>query len=122
MTRLNKKIATSAAALIIGLLPSTFVGADTLAKAVTVYAGPQSVSPGELIYVSVEAAHANGESVSEAQISLSYKVDGVVTSLSGWLENGLVSFEVPAQTQAGHMTFTAAVMRSVSRAVKRCGL
>ena len=117
MTRLNKIIATCAATLVSGPVSPTSVGADTPAKALTVYAGPQSVSPGEPIYVSVEATHGNGESISNEQIALSYKFDGVVKTLSGRPQNGLVSFEVPAQTQAGHMTFTAVISQTQSNTV-----
>ena len=71
------------------------------AGSLIVYAGPQSVSPQEIIYVTIEAA------ALETDIELSYITDGQQKMLTGTTAHGLISFDVPAQTQTGHMSFTA---------------
>ena len=71
------------------------------AESLIVYAGPQSVSPQEIIYVTIETA------ALEADVELSYIADGHRKTLTGITTHGLISFDVPAQTQTGHMSFTA---------------
>ena len=66
----------------------------------TVYAGPQSVVPLEIISVTVEAVNAQGGSLDNYPVTLSYNADGVAIMISGKTINGLVSFDVPAQTRA----------------------
>lgn len=114
MNRLIKIIGTSAATLTTALVFPALVSADTLTNSVTVYAGPQSVSPGEPINVTVEATDRSGASLNKLPVTLSYKADGTIRTLTGRLEKGLVSFDVPAQTTAGHMTFSATVSGAYS--------
>ena len=80
----------------------------------TVYAGPQSVVPLEIISVTVEAVNAQGGSLDNYPVTLSYNADDVAIMISGKTINGLVSFDVPAQTRAGLMTFTAYHKEAVS--------
>jgi hypothetical protein len=114
MNRLIKIIGTSAATLTTALVFPDLVSADTLTNSVTVYAGPQSVSPGNPIFVTVEATDHSGASLNKMPVTLSYKADGTIKTLTGRLERGLVSFDVPAQTTAGHMTFSATVSDAYS--------
>lgn len=117
MNRLIKSIATSTIALSIALLLPSTVSANIAAKAVTVYAGPQSVSSGNPIYVTVESTDGAGASINGELAVLSFEADGLVKTVSGVLKDGLVSFEVPAQNTAGHMSFSATVAGLPSRDV-----
>lgn len=73
----------------------------------TIYAGPQSVSPGELIYVTVEGRNFSGQSLAAERVELSYIRDGEPTLVFGTFRDGLASFEVPAQNLNGLMSFSA---------------
>ena len=66
-----------------------------------IYAGPQSLAPRETVYVTIQSE------ARETDIELSYLSDGVEKILTGRTEDGLVSFELPAQKTVGHMSFTA---------------
>lgn len=118
MTRPIKKIMFSVMTLISGVNFSLLATAEASAKAeayaVTVYAGPQSVSPSKPIHVTVEAVDAAGASLDNVQAVLSYKSDDTVKTVTAALENGLVSFNVPAQKKSGHMTFWATVSETLS--------
>lgn len=114
MNRLIKILGTSAATLKTALVFPALVSADTLTNSVTVYAGPQSVSPRKPIFVTVEATDQSGASLNKLPVTLSYKADGTIRTFTGQLERGLVSFDVPAQTAAGHMTFSATVSGAYS--------
>lgn len=115
MTRLMKFISTSAIALTTALLCPTIVSANTAAQSVTVYAGPQSVTASHSIFVTLEGTDAAGASINNELAVLSYNADGHVKTISGRLQDGLVSFEVPAQKTAGHMSFSATVAGVSSR-------
>ena len=80
---------------------------NTPTNKLTVYAGPQSAVPLEIISVTVQAVNAQGGSLDDYPVTLSYNSDDVAIMMSGKTINGLVSFDVPAQTRAGLMTFTA---------------
>lgn len=83
--------------------------AQTQNAAVRVYVGPQSVSPKKSIYVTIEATDFSGKSLDSETAVLSYQSDGVTKSITGDLNHGLVSFEIPAQVSVGHMVFSATV-------------
>ena len=72
-----------------------------------VYAGPQTATPGQNISVTIEMTNLQGRSSHDERVQLTYNSDGVSTSLSGKVAQGLVSFDVPAQRKAGRMTFNA---------------
>ena len=78
------------------------------ASQLTIYAGPQSVSAQEMIYVSVETA------ALEVDVKLSYITDGKPQTLTGITQHGLVSFDVPAQKLTGVMRFLAQSENSTS--------
>lgn len=84
----------------------------------TVYAGPQSVSPNQTIFVTIEATDKKAESLMDTKIELSYKADGKRVTMSGTTTRGLASFEVPAQNTAGLMTFSAAVKGASSKSAR----
>lgn len=73
-----------------------------------VYAGPQSVTPGEVIYVTVQSPG------SQAAIELTYMSDDDYEVLTGTTQHGLVSFEVTAQKTIGHMGFKAKAEKGFS--------
>lgn len=104
----------TAATLTTALVFPALVSAKTLTNSVAVYAGPQSVSPGKPIYVTVEATDRSGASLNKLPVTLSYKSDGTIQTITSRLEKGLVSFDVPAQKTAGHMTFSATVSDAYS--------
>jgi len=82
------------------------VRADTV-PGLIVYVGPQSVSPREIIHVTVEVSDRRKNNIHDGKINLSYVSDGSIKTLSGTPRHGLVSFEVPAQDTAGLMKFSA---------------
>jgi len=79
----------------------TGFGAHATADFVNVYAGPQSISANNIIYITVQTARP------QTRIELSYMSDGVLKTLVGMPENGLISFDVKAQKTTGVMSFTA---------------
>ena len=81
--------------------------AQTVADRLQVYAGPQTVSPGHNISVTIEMTDVHGKSSHDETVQLIYMSDGKPTSRSGNILNGLASFDVPAQRRAGRMTFKA---------------
>ena len=114
-----KKIITIAfiAAVSTFTLPAVSYG-GVIESTVTVYAGPQSVSPNQTIFVTVEATNEKAESLMNTKVELSYKADGMLRTLSGKTTRGLALFEVPAQTTAGLMTFSAAVKGVTSKTAR----
>ncbi len=74
---------------------------------VTLYAGPQSVMPKQIIYVTVEVNHSDGHSLNHYPVELSFELDGETNILTGSTIEGLASFEVPAQKTTGLMMFLA---------------
>jgi len=82
------------------------IHAETV-RGVVVYAGPQSVSPREIIHVTVEITDIGGNNINDGNVNLSYVSDGVVKTLSGTPRHGLVSFDVPGQDTVGLMKFSA---------------
>lgn len=118
ITRLNKIISiTFIAAVSTSALPAVSYGGE-VESTVTVYAGPQSVSPNQTIFVTVEATDEKAESLMNTKVELSYKVDGRPLTMSGKTTRGLALFEVPAQNTAGVMTFSAAVKGVTSRTAR----
>ncbi len=91
----------------------------TSLKAITLYAGPQSVTPEQSIHVTIEANDLNGNSLDRQLIELSYVADGSAKTMTAKTHNGLVSFDVPAQKTAGLMIFSAKAgqMKSANAAV-----
>lgn len=104
MTQRNKFRLPAIAA---GLLWPAFTSSG-LAADLNIYAGPQSISPREIIYVTVQST------VQETAIELSYNSDDGYEIQTGTTQQGLVSFEVPAQLNAGEMRFIAKAQESVS--------
>lgn len=81
--------------------------AQTPSDSLQVYAGPQTATPGQDISVTIEMTDVDGKSSHDETVQLTYISDGVSTSLSGKVSQGLVSFDIPAQRRAGTMTFIA---------------
>ncbi|MEP3890772.1 MAG: hypothetical protein ABJN69_09900 [Hellea sp.] len=106
MTRPKKLICSVIATGLLVNLISLKAHADT-APNLTVYAGPQSVSPREVIHVTVELTEETSSRMNDEAVELSYMSDGTSKTVSGTLKFGLVSFEVPGQDKTGLMTFTA---------------
>ena len=107
MVRLERIVCTAFAAILFAAtLPSSAHANDTR-KSVTIYAGPQSVSPGDIISVTVEATRADGKSLIDEVITMSFETDGVLETLSAKTTQGLALFEVPAQIKSGLMIFSA---------------
>ena len=109
MTLRTKLIALTATlgVALIGFEGSAF--AETAQKTVSVYAGPQSISPEKTIYVSVEVTGKSGQNLHGETVELSFLSDGRRVVVTGKTTHGLASFEVPAQRRAGLMRFSARV-------------
>lgn len=106
MTRPKKLICSViATGLLVNLIPLK-AHADT-ATSLTVYAGPQSVSPQEVIHVTVEITDKSGSSLHDKVVELSYISDGILKTVSGMPKLGLISFAVLAQDITGLMVFSA---------------
>jgi len=73
-----------------------------------IYAGPQSITPLEMIHVTVQSA------VQKTAVELSYISDEGLKIRTGMTEQGLISFDVPAQKTVGKMRFTAKAGQVVS--------
>jgi len=97
MTELNKFWFSS---LAIGLLWPYFIP-SAQAVELNLYAGPQSITPREMIHVTVQS------NVLETAIELSYNIGDGAETQTGITEQGLISFAVPAQDSVGQMRFTA---------------
>lgn len=83
---------------------------------VQTYAGPQTVMPRQVIQVTVEVTKRGGISANYKVVELTYLVDGTETTLTETARDGLVSFDINAQTQSGMMDFVARVDGTVSNA------
>ena len=106
MTRPKKLICSAiATGLLVNFIPLK-AHADT-ASSLTVYAGPQSVSPREVIHVTVEFTDESGSSMNDEAVELIYISDGILKTVSGTPKLGLMSFDIPSQDMAGLMTFSA---------------
>jgi len=93
-----------------GLFWPAFI-ASAQAAELNLYAGPQSITPREMIHVTVQST------VLETAIELSYNIgDGVVTQ-TGITEQGLISFVVTPQDSVGQMHFTAQAGEVISNMV-----
>jgi len=106
MTRQNKITGL----LIAATLTASFLPQKAMAdKApnLTLYAGPQSVSPLDTIYVTVEITDMHGHNMDREKVELSFLNDGKQQYISGYPKHGLISFDVPAQKRQGLMTFSA---------------
>ena len=106
MNRKIKLMQSVMATCLLASLVAPKVHAETV-RSVVVYAGPQSVSPREIINVTVEITDISGNNINDGNVNLSYLSDGVVKALSGTPRNGLVSFDVLAQDSVGLMKFSA---------------
>lgn len=106
MNRRNKLMPSVIATCLLASLVASKVHAETV-RGVVVYAGPQSVSPREIIHVTVEITGIRGNNINDETVILSYMSDGVVKTLSGTPRHGLVSFDLPAQDTVGLMKFSA---------------
>lgn len=97
--------------LAIGLLavlcaPSANANAGSRNK-VTVFAGPQSLSPRETVFVTVQTTDESEAAYDNETVTLSYMSGRTVKTLTGTTENGLVSFDIKASETSGVMAFTA---------------
>lgn len=81
---------------------------NALAVDLNIYAGPQSITPREIIYVTVQS------DIQETTIELSYNSDNEHKVQIGTTQHGLVSFEIPAQKSVGQMQFKAKTNEGVS--------
>lgn len=118
MRRLNKIICTAfITAVSTSVLPAVSYAGE-VKNTVTVYAGPQSVSPNQPIFVTVEATDKKAESLMNETVELSYKADGKLRTMRAKTARGLALFEIPAQTKAGLMTFVAAVKGTTSKTAR----
>ena len=106
MNRRNKLMPSVIATCLLTSLVAPKVHAKTV-RGVVVYAGPQSVSPREIIHVTVEITGMRGNNINDETVNLSYMSDGVVKTLSGTPRHGLMSFDIPAQDTVGLMKFSA---------------
>jgi len=106
---MNRKKAT--VSLLSLIMSASFYVTATQAQApsdrLQVYAGPQTATPGQNISVTIEMTDVDGKSSHDETVKLIYISDGVSTSLSGKVSQGLASFDVPAQRRAGRMIFNA---------------
>lgn len=106
MPRLNKYICSGFVAGLMALTSS--VDAEALdSNTVTIFAGPQSLSPNETISVTVQTQQRAEDFFGNEGVELTYTVDGVINTLTGKATHGLTSFDVPAQDRAGTMKFSA---------------
>ena len=83
---------------------------DRLAKAcaldhLNIYVGPQSVEPGETIYIAIEASNKFGGSGGADKVTIIDAQSG--REFSARVKNGLAYLELIAPTQAGRLTFYA---------------
>ncbi len=103
----------------VGVFP-VFVHAQAWAHMPTdmvqTYAGPQTVTPGQVIHVTVEVTESGGISAHNKDVELTYLVDGTETTLTDTATDGLVSFDINAQSNSGMMDFVARVDGVVSKA------
>lgn len=90
-----------------GLFGLAFASSPQAAE-LNIYAGPQSVSPGKVIYVTVQSVDSN------AAIELSYISDGKYETRTAMTHHGLASFEIPAQKTTGQMSFVASMEDNLS--------
>jgi hypothetical protein len=104
MPHLKKYIYTGLTALI---NLSAAIGANALeGQAVTVFAGPQSLSPSEIISVTAQTPPRANISGGET-VELTYSADGIAKTRTGTAVHGLISFDIEAQYRAGVMIFSA---------------
>lgn len=97
--------AVTACALLAGFSVESYAESGT--HTLTVYAGPQSVSPLETIYITVELTSNDGSNIENGTVELSFSLDGKIETHQASTIHGLVSFEVPAQKSSGLMEFSA---------------
>ena len=114
MPRLNKYICSGLFTIIIGLTPA--MSAKALdSNPITVFAGPQSLSPSEIISVTIQMPQSTGSFLGTEQVELTYTDDGVLKTLIGNAAHGLLSFNVAAQDSAGIMKFSAKALGQTSQ-------
>lgn len=99
------------ASLISGITCVGFLGETAQAQMPSyelhTYAGPQTVSPGQALSVTIELTDFQGNSSNNQPVQLTYLADGISKTMTGHVENGLVSFTVRAQNRTGTMNFSA---------------
>lgn len=98
----------------VGVFPAP-AQAQVSVESVQTYAGPQTVTPGQIIHVTVETTQRGGNNSQNKTVELTYVVGGTETTLTGITKEGLVSFDVNAQSQSGMMDFVAQVDGVVSK-------
>ena len=106
MSRLNRYMCSGFTTLLMAIIPAIeaqALGGDKL----TVFAGPQSAVPGQVISITVQTDPHNQSGFGADQIVLRYNTDGKPVRLTGSPIHGLVSFDVKAQNRAGVMAFSA---------------
>jgi len=90
--------ALTACVLMTGFPVESYAESDS--QILTVYAGPQSVSPRETIYITVEVTSSDDANIDNGTVELSFSLDGNNETQKASTVHGLVSFEVPAQKSA----------------------
>jgi len=80
--------------------------ADSQDYQVSVYAGPQSITPNEIIHVTLEVTTLKGENIHNEPVELFYETNGTPEVRRGIARNGLATFDISAQKTAGLMTFS----------------
>lgn len=113
MARLKKYVYIGFAAIIM-FLALAMRGNASDSNAITVFVGPQSLTPNEIISVTVQTPQRRGRLFETEQVELIYTADGKINTLTGTPIHGLVSFDIPAQDQAGIMKFTARTLELIS--------
>lgn len=114
MHRLNKYICFGlTAGLIVLNLVDNAEAFDS--RAVTVFVGPQSLSPRETIAVTVQISPSAGNFSGTEKVELTYTADGDIKTLVGHAAHGLLSFDIAAQDRSGVMKFSAKVADQASQ-------
>jgi hypothetical protein len=75
------------------------------AEKLNIFVGPQSVEPGNLLYIAIEAVNTNGSSANADTVIITDNISG--KSYEAAFKHGLAHIEVTAPSQAGRLTFTA---------------
>ena len=84
-------------------------------SAVTVFVGPQSLSPRETIAVTVQISPNAGNLIGTEKVELTYSADGDIKTLVGNAVLGLLSVDIAAQDHSGTMRFSAKVAGKASQ-------
>jgi len=114
MHRLNKYICLGLTTGLMVLFPADNAKALD-SSAVTIFAGPQSLSPREIISVTVQISPSTSNLSGTEKVELTYSADGEIKTLLGNAVHGLLSFDIVAQDRSGVMKFSAKVAGQVSQ-------